>query len=58
MVQADIPLSKAVDVAASTWTLNAFGVNLVLRKARLQTAWGHLHGGGSSFKPPKNSHVW
>ncbi len=52
----EIPLFLAANPASSTYTLSAFGVNLVLRKQEIQALWGSLL--PAKVPVPKTSHVW
>ena len=47
----DIPLRHRIDATGSSWTLNTFGVNLVLRKEEMQSIWSRLLGEGVKVMP-------
>mmetsp|Transcript_199 Transcript_199/g.339 ORF Transcript_199/g.339 Transcript_199/m.339 type:complete len:213 (+) Transcript_199:2-640(+) len=55
-LQLAFPLANSVDPDGSSWTVNTFGINLVLRKSELQTVWGALL--PVAVPVPKNCHHW
>jgi hypothetical protein len=55
-LQLSFSLLRELDHTASTWSVNTFGINLVLKKASLQEVWGGLLPAGVHV--PKNSHHW
>jgi hypothetical protein len=55
-LQLSIPVARSIDPSGSSWTVNTFGINLILKKSSLQTLWGSLLPLGTPV--PKNSHHW